>query len=246
MLASYIRMTTDSIDEKGIYPSHAVVTKDGKTSMLAIALDPDQSYETVRQQAGENYTELLFGLDRHNAENQGVDMKYKSVFTFAHYAEGEWNYGVLPYTDKDNVGEILWDNQFWSATMRRELKTFGFIDPEETDKVIGTAYINKLNVTHVRSSDTGQKYEGIVNVKNLSPDVQDFLQENNLNINDRTATCRWFAEHGIYFEFSREDMGFWTLKAANGIFPARSSRSKAYIEGVEASVRSLHKTAIGN
>lgn len=244
MLSSYIELSKNSIDEKGIYPSHAVVTRDGKTNMLALALDPEQSYETVRQQAGEDYTELLFGLDRHNAEDQGVDMKYKSVFTFAHYVDGEWSYGVLPYNDKSSIGEILWENDFWTKTMQRELKLFGFIDPDESDKIIGNAYVNKLHVTHIRNSQTGQKYEGTVNVANLSPDVQDFLQENNLNINDRTSTCKWFAERGVQFEFSREDMGFWTLKAAGGIFPARSSRSKAYIEGVEVATRKLIKSKI--
>jgi len=240
ILGSYIELLKNSIDEKGIHPAPAmVVDNEGKVSMLSLMVEPDQAYETVRKVAGSEYKEILMGLDRTSKSGQGIPEEFDSVFTFVHIENGMgFKVGCLPYTGEPrNVGEVQWDNTFWNPIVTRDLKTFGFIDPETTDEVIGSAYTNKLKVTHIRNTSSGQRYEGIVDFDKLSPDVQEFFSETGLDANDRKSVIGFFKDKGVKFDYSYEDMGYVTLHAGRGIFPARSSKSKLYIEGIEAIVR---------
>ena len=240
MLDTYVEMLKNSVDGKGIYPLPAIIlTAGGTVSMMSLMVTPEQAYEAVRKAAEDDYKEILVGLDRMSRAGQGIPGEFDSVFTFAHIKNGEgFAVGCLPYTsDPRNIGEIQWDNEFWIPKVTQEIKAFGFIDPDATDEIIGAAYENKLKVTHVRKTSSGQKYEGIVDFDKLSPDVQKFFEMTGMDVNDRKTVINFFKEQRIRFDYEYKDLGFVTLMAGNGLFPARSSKSKLYIEGVESIVK---------
>ena len=241
LLKTFLSMATLSIDDKGIYP-HILMyeTQDGKTAVHAMALDPEPLYMAIKRiMDKENPVQLIVGLDRSNKEGQDIDMKYHSVLTIAYYAMGMWSIGAMPYASADEIGEIQWKNKWWNTAVGKELKTFSIIEPTINDEVIGSAYQNKISVTSIYKNDTGQHYEGFINTDNLSDKVKTFLSSHSLNINDRQAVIDVITKNlGKTFEFT-EDLGFWTLRADKGLFPARSSKTKVYLEGIESIVESL-------
>jgi len=241
ILDAFLSMCKNSINEEGIYP-HIVVyeTPDGQTTITAMALNPEELYPAVKKIMHEQKPiQLIIGMDRSNKEGQDVDMKYHSVLTIAYYAIGKWSVGIMPYASKDEVGDVVWDNVWWNTVVNKELKGFNFLEPSVEDEVIGQAYQEKIAVTAASQTQMGMRYEGFIVHDKLSDDVKEFLRDNSLDINDRKKVISFIQSLGKEFIFTPEDYGFWTLKAGNGIFPARGSKTKVYLEGVEAIVSQL-------
>ena len=233
-----------SMDEKGIYPHPVAMIKDGETSMMAMDVQPDELYAKINKITnGVLPTELIIGMDRINMEGQGIDMKFNSAFTIAHWKDGAWKIGVLPYSSISEVGEHQWDNEFWIGAVTRELKAFSMIDPSVEDVVVGTVYKEKISLTSYTITKMGSMYEGFINVENISSKLKEYLKDHNLDINDRGTVIDHIKNLGHKFEFTAEDFGFWTLHAGDGIFPARKSKSKVYLEGVEAILEKTLKEA---
>jgi len=92
--------------------------------MASFLLTPEETFDAiVRIVKEQDPEELIWGLDRFNNPDQGVDEKYHSVFTIFHLKDGKWRTGVFAYNSKeDNYREIDWWNEFWDGIMKRELK----------------------------------------------------------------------------------------------------------------------------
>jgi hypothetical protein len=243
LLKTFLSMAKTSIDDKGIYP-HILIfqDQDGKNSIASMAINnPDEYYEAVKKiMDKEKPIQLIMGMDRTNLDGQSIDMKYHSVLTFAYYAMGKWSVGAMPYASADDIGEVQMNNDWWIKAINRELKSFNFLEPEITDEVIGTAYQEKISVTTVRETSMGRKYEGFINQDKLSDKVKTFLRDKSLDINNRDSVISVIKALGETFDFVPEDFGFWTLKAGHGIFPARSSKTKVYLEGVESIIEKIN------
>jgi hypothetical protein len=235
----YVNLIKISIDEEGIKTPHAALKdRDNKLTLAAmLGLTPQQTYAMALYLfSKEKPVQMAFGLDRFNKEGQGIDMKYSSVFTVIYFDGSNWKTAVMPYTSKDEVGEIQFGNEFWNNSLKYELKLFGFIDPEVSDEIIGAAYSNKLNVTHYREDEELRLkfYEGIINPERLDDVTKKFLADNSLDINKREEVISFLRKNGHSFEFEVEKGGLWNLRADKLILPARTSRTKAYLEGVES------------
>lgn len=246
LLKNFLSAAKNAINEKGIYP-HILMHQgqDGQTTYGAMDLDPDSLYLAVKKiMEKDKPVQLIMGLDRINMEGQGIDMKYDSVMTFAYYAMGMWSVGVMPYANANEVGEIQMDNKFWMNAVTKELKCFNFIEPDVSDEVVGHAYAEKICVTVVRETQMGRRYEGFIDSNKLSEKVKTFLNDKSLDINQRAKVINAIKQDGGTFEFTPEDYGFWSLKAGAqtgkiGIFPARSSKTKVYLEGVESIIEKI-------
>lgn len=237
MIETFIKLAIDSIDEQGIYPHHAMVEsiKD-EITVASMLVGPDDVYGNVKKMIDktiDGVKQLVFGLDRSNMEGQDIDMKYHSVLTIAHLENAVWKIGAMPYASKEEVGEIQWNNKWWMTAVTKELKAFGLMDPSVDDEVVGKAYQEKISITSWRQTDMGKMFEGFINMDKVAGDVKMFIESNGLDINDRNSVIDKIKSLGYEFKFSNEDHGFTTLHADKGVFPARASRTKVYLEGLE-------------
>jgi hypothetical protein len=240
LLKTFLFMSKTSINDEGIYPHHLIYMVNDKMSVASLMLKPEEVYAAVAKvMRTEKPSQLIVGLDRVNKDGQGVDMKYHSVLTIAYYALGMWSVGAMPYASKDDVGEVVWSNAWWNTHVRKELKAFSPIASDPSDEVIGSAYHDRIAITAVRRTDMGDMYEGFIRHDKLEDTTKEFLAEHSLDINDRPAVIEKIKSLGGDLEFIDEGMGFWTAKIStkhdgSGIFPARKSRTKVYLEAVEA------------
>lgn len=242
-LKSFLGVAKISITDNGIYP-HIVVYEDQteQTTICAMDLDPGELFLNIAKiLVDKKPIQLIYSIDRENKPNQGVDEKYESVLTIGYFALNQWSFHVMPYNTKDDIGEVQSDNDWWNQILKKELKQIGIIGPELTDPILGSAYQEKISITSLHRNIFGAPlYEGIINKDKLSEKVQKYLDEKSLDINNRKSIIANLTASGNPFEFVSEDHGYWTLKAGNGIFPARSSKTKVYLEGVESVIENLN------
>jgi hypothetical protein len=125
-LEKYIEYVKTTIDDKGIYPYPGwLMTADNKLSVISLAVQPGQAYTTMFKLAKrENATQMIFGLDRFNKENQGIDMQYRSVFTIISFdiILKNMDVVVMPYNSPDDIGELQYDNKWWLHAVGIEMK----------------------------------------------------------------------------------------------------------------------------
>ena len=112
----------------GILPTHGVLLKEEKLTMIAYMIPPVDQLKMVRTtMLTEKPEEFVFGMDRFYKDGQGIDKIWHSFLTIYHYKDGNWKIGVMPYND-NAVGEIDWNNAFWTSMAMRELKGMGICD----------------------------------------------------------------------------------------------------------------------
>ena len=123
---SYLEILKKSIDEEGIYPGPGIFSKKDEEglSMISFMVSPSEvllsAVKIIKEQ---DPSEFLWGLDRFSKSGQGVDEKYKSVFTIFHLKDGEWKTGVFAYNSPEDYSESIdWDNKFWSEIHTDVLK----------------------------------------------------------------------------------------------------------------------------
>lgn len=246
ILTTFLSLAKSSIRDhdgaNGIFPHILLYEKqDGTTAVCAMALQPEELYVAIRKIIEtEKPVQIVYGMDRSNKEGQGIDIKYHSVLTIAYYSIGIWSIGAMPYSSQDEIGEVQWNNDWWNTCVKKELKTFNLVEPTPIDEVIGKAYQEKISVTAVHKTQMGTMYEGYINPEKLSDDVKNFLSSRSLDINDRNSVISVMKALTPKFDFSLEDHGFWTLHAGKTIFPARSSKTKVYLEGVEHIIEEIN------
>ena len=123
-LEKYIDYVKSCIDEKGIHPAPAwMLSPDDKLTVMAMVVPPEQIYTIVLGYGKkENPKEVMFGIDRYNKKGQGIDIRYKSVFTimYMNTAKEEILILALPYNSPTDIGELQHDNKWWQFAVSRE------------------------------------------------------------------------------------------------------------------------------
>ena len=127
-LEKFIEYAKTSIDDKGIYPYPGwLMGADNKLSVISLAVPPGEAYQTMLQLAKrESATQMIFGLDRFNKEDQGVDIRFKSVFTIISIdiTIPKMEVVVMPYNSPADIGELQYDNKWWQCAVAKELSQF--------------------------------------------------------------------------------------------------------------------------
>ncbi len=113
------------LDKDGIFPYPGVVmdTK-GDIDVLSMALEPKEVIKTMLNHGGRLETDcLIFGIDRESGPDQGVDPKWKSVFTVVFMEPfKELSFGVFPYNSPEDCAEgIDWNCPFWAQVCHMEI-----------------------------------------------------------------------------------------------------------------------------
>ena len=131
METTFLEFLRISIDEKGIHPAPGMFQTPGSDgiSIASFLLTPAETLDAVIKICKEQKPiEFIWGLDRFNGPEQGIDEHYKSVFTIYHLKDGKWRTGVFAYNTKDdNYREIDWWNEFWERIQTNELKQMKLI-----------------------------------------------------------------------------------------------------------------------
>ncbi len=122
ILKQYRDIISSAIDEKGVYPAHALVlSHDDKVTMMALDLSSTQSYGAfLKAIRDEKAKEAIFALDRSTLPNQGT--KYADVLAGQYYVGGEFRPFIIEYQHEPRIVDpLVWDNEFWTGALTREL-----------------------------------------------------------------------------------------------------------------------------
>jgi hypothetical protein len=111
-------------DENDI-PMGMLLKEDGSITMVALALEPEQAYETfVSMVVTENATDAVFTLDRFTKPGQGT--KYADVLAGHVFdrslGKSPWRPFIIEYSkDPKHFEPVDYDNLFWNDTLQKEL-----------------------------------------------------------------------------------------------------------------------------
>lgn len=122
----YLDYVKICMNEKGIYPFPGFFKcQDDKLIVSAFAVSPEEVYKSAfALSVKEDAKEFAFGLDRFNKKGQGIDMRFKSVFTVCYFVRGNPNPTVIviPYNSPDDCGEYQYNNQWWQTCVHNEME----------------------------------------------------------------------------------------------------------------------------
>lgn len=137
LLNQFIKINSDSLDDKGIFPvmgffRHADDTRTLTSYALAGPTIGNDTFNMTRKlvrEANVPVVEAAFGIDSLYAAGQGLEMPGFD-FLRIYYWNGEaWSFGVMQYhfvpgDRESSIFPVQWDNVFWNAHMIKELLHF--------------------------------------------------------------------------------------------------------------------------
>ncbi len=130
LLAMFLKMNADSLDERGIYPSTAVLRHmDGKLTCAALAIPTPETLQYAKKMVSEAevpVVECAFGVDRSFKPGQGLPHEGCDFITIFYWDGNDLRYGCMQYDFKSAlVHPVIWDNPFWCAQMDKEMTHTG-------------------------------------------------------------------------------------------------------------------------
>lgn len=124
-LEKFLTYVPNTIDEEGLFPFPGwLITDKDEMTITSLAVGPEEAYLSILSLAVKmNAREFVFGIDRYNKEGQGVDMRFKSVFTAIHFNRGNDmpTIAILPYNSNEDYGQWDYNNVWWKNAIHHEL-----------------------------------------------------------------------------------------------------------------------------
>jgi hypothetical protein len=244
MFMDYVKKALDEDISLSPTPCIFDLIKDGRKglAMTGISLPQHQVYVVISKLLKDKPNDLVFGLVFDNMSKGGIDKKYKKVLCVLRMEvvvsenasiDQVWSYGFTGFNKRSDIGELDWDNEFWSERMKALLVSANIV--ETTDK-IGRAYGGKIEIKKWAEMSDGYLYEGEVIVSKLDKNTKAYLKKHKLDINKSKDVVNFFKDNGMELDFMDTKDGTVNCMVSNTgfIFMNRNSHTRVLLEAVEA------------
>lgn len=113
----------DTIEQEGFPIGHGMIRKANELIVLALDLEPEQSYQAMLIKTLEGARESIFAIDRYTLPDQST--KYGDLLAGHYFANGTWRPFIIEYRYEPRAFEpIDYGNPWWTDKLKGEIAGF--------------------------------------------------------------------------------------------------------------------------